>query len=86
MNALAQIPKQIIIKKNNTAPFEGVLIPGETYKQMQIHIEKKDSLQEQLLECYHSQNKIEESDNSAIWFSSGLVVGIISAVFIQKLK
>lgn len=86
MSVLAEVPKQIVIKKNNPAPFDGVLVPEFTYKQMQIDFEKKDSLQEQLLECYQNQNKVEETDNAAILFSSGLIVGIISAVFIQKLK
>ena len=56
-NAMAQ--ESLILKEGEYAPYGGVLVPEEQYRQMSIDIIEKDLLKSQRLEAGYEENSFD---------------------------
>lgn len=75
-----QAQDQVILKKAQTAPFKGILVPEDTYKKMFADIESKDFLQKALEEKTYEYAQLEESASTKqTWF---FAIGVLMGGFI----
>lgn len=78
MSALAESDQNwdVIVKKNSTVPFDGVLVPEDSYRFYQKAAMRADIMQ---------QNQNELRPTSDVWgLAVGFVVGVVvTAAFIQ---
>lgn len=70
----------MVIKKNNLAPFDGVLIPDATYRKMQVDIFAGIKIQKTYEECENEKVLLAEQSkfNETLWFAGGLGLGLLS--------
>lgn len=82
MSVMAQ--DQMIIKSGSIAPYNGVLVPDLTYKKMHVDIFQKDLYKSELELCLETRYRDNDQDKH-LWFASGLVGGLITALLISSM-
>ncbi len=75
---------QLILKKNDPAPYLGVLIPEATYRSMHVDIFAKDRLMEEMAKCSMERSILETQPkpDTTLWFASGLSLGLLASFLI----
>ena len=73
-------PAQVIVKKGFSAPFDGVLVPYDLFREYEINELDSDMVRKQVMECEAANKKLgpESSFVSPIWFLGGFLVGVLA--------
>lgn len=85
--SLAQTPKQVLLNKGQVAPFQGALVPHDTYLQFQVEGEENALLNKRLKECFEEEKSTQANEASPVlWVTIGVAVGlslplVLAAVF-----
>lgn len=81
-NATAQ-QWQTNLKANELAPFEGVLVPHETYRRMSESDLEKDLLSNRYDECLARENNMSPSFDFE-GYTLSFSIGVLAAIFVMK--
>ncbi len=65
------------LEQNQKAPFSGVLIPDESYRQMAVDVFAKSDFERALANCEATKYEDTSWSDPAIWFLAGLAGGML---------
>lgn len=83
MSAMGQA--QEILKKSDSAPFAGVLIPERTYRDMMADSLAGDELERALRHCAKDYEEREANQpNRWLWFQGGVIGGLLIGLIIKN--
>lgn len=74
------LPLDLVLKKGQMAPFDGVLIEEQAYRNDQNEIDQFRRLQES--DMFHVEHS--PSGNGLMWFLSGVGAGILTITLIHQ--
>ena len=75
-----------MLKENEPAPYDGVLVPESAFREIMIDAFSKDELSEQLLKCGKEKDQLLDNDraNRTMFnFITGLGLGLIGGFLLS---
>ena len=78
--------EQTIIRENEPAPFSGVLVPEDMYRQMHIDIFAENKFYDEFGDCLKQRETLlSEKNEPKLWnFETGLIFGIFAGLLLHK--
>jgi hypothetical protein len=74
---------QVLLRQNEKAPYEGVLVPEGTYRKMAIDAFSKTDFEKYLYECQKECDG-EYTKDTTMWFAAGVTLGSFLVIALKK--
>lgn len=75
---------QVILEKNNKAPYTGILVPEYMYRSMHQDIYKVELYESELQKCLEDKAKFLAEPSKSTWFLGGVFTTVVVFMLVSK--